>query len=220
MTDVARAVVFAGGEPPPAAVVRASCARGDAFVVAADSGLDHALALGLAVDLVVGDLDSVSTDALASARAAGVPVDEHPAAKDATDLELAMLAARARGARRITVVGGGGGRHDHLIANALVLAADAFADVAVDALVGTALLTVVRSDAALCGRPGSLLSLLAVGGPALGVRTQGLRYPLADEELVPGSTRGVSNELLDSEATVTVERGVVLAVQPHAFEEV
>jgi thiamine pyrophosphokinase len=59
-----------------------------------------------------------------------------------------------------------------------------------------------------------------VGGPALGVRTQGLRYPLADEELVPGSTRGVSNELLDSEATVTVERGVVLAVQPHAFEEV
>ena len=54
-----------------------------AWVIAADSGLDHANALGLAVDLVLGDLDSVSKEALEPARRAGIPVEEHPAAKDA-----------------------------------------------------------------------------------------------------------------------------------------
>jgi thiamine pyrophosphokinase len=46
------------------------------------------------------------------------------------------------------------------------------------------------------------------------VRTQGLRYPLEGEDLAPGSTRGVSNELTGTVAHVSVEAGTVLAVQP------
>ena len=219
MTDAGRAVVLAGGDAPPATAVRAACADGHPFVVAADSGLDLAHALGLSVDLVVGDLDSVSPEALAAARAAGVAVDAHPAAKDATDLELAILAARAHGARRVTVVGGGGGRHDHLLANALVLTHATFADLDVDALVGTARITVVRSRATFRGTPGSLLSLVPVGGTARGVRTEGLRFPLHDEDLSPGSTRGISNELLGPTATVHVADGVLLVVQPHWHDD-
>ena len=43
------------------------------------------------------------------------------------------------------------------------------------------------------GEPGELVSLLAVNGPAEGVTTEGLAYPLRGETLEPGSTRGVSN---------------------------
>ena len=67
--------------------------------------------------------------------------------------------------------------------------------------------------------PGSLCSLLPVGGVAHGVRTEGLRFPLHDEDLLPGSTRGVSNEFTAREATVSVRDGVLLAVQPHALED-
>ena len=59
---------------------------------------------------------------------------------------------------------------------------------------------------------------LPVAGTAHGVHTTGLRYPLLGEDLLPGSTRGVSNELLGAEATVSVGDGVLLAVQPHALE--
>ena len=52
---------------------------------------------------------------------------------------------------------------------------------------------------------------------AHGVRTDGLRFPLHGEDLLPGSTRGISNELLGTTATVTVADGVLLAVQPHAL---
>jgi thiamine pyrophosphokinase len=61
------------------------------------------------------------------------------------------------------------------------------------------------------------VSLLAVHGPAAGVSTTGMAYPLWGETLHPGSTRGVSNELVTAAASVTVGRGVVLAVQPHGL---
>jgi len=207
-------LVFAGGDPlPPELVDRLP--GPDAFVVAADSGLEHAQALGRRVDLVVGDFDSADHDAVVAAEAAGTQVERHPVAKDQTDLELALAAARARGATRIVVVGGYGGRLDHFLANALALAGPAADGVAVEWVTGEALVTVVRSEADISGAPGDLCSLLAVGGPARGVRTRGLRYPLTGEDLAPGSTRGVSNELNEPVAHVSVESGTVLAVQPE-----
>jgi thiamine pyrophosphokinase len=220
MTDAPRAVILAGGELPPASAVHAVVAHGDATLIAADSGLDHAHALGLRVDLVVGDLDSASPAGQDRARSQGVEFEVHPVDKDATDLELALVAARDGGARRVTVVGIGGGRHDHLLANALVLASEAFAALEVDALVGTALITVVRGSATLHDRPGALCSLIPVGGAVGGVRTSGLRFPLLGEELRPGSTRGISNLFVTETAGVSVADGVLLVVQPHALEEI
>jgi thiamine pyrophosphokinase len=211
------ALVFAGGEPRILPVDR-ELLEGSPMVIAADSGLQHALALELHVDLVVGDLDSAEPGAVAAAVAAGAEVLRYPTAKDATDLELALVAARAHGARRLVVVGGGGGRLDHLLGNLLLLAAPAFSDLTIEALVPGARVTAIHRHAVLRGEPGTLCSLLAVGGPAGGVTTEGLRYPLRDDELRPGSTRGVSNELLDRVATVTVRHGSVLAVQPDPGE--
>jgi len=211
------ALVFAGGDPIPGTVV-AHLPEPD-LVIAADSGLEHAQSLAHTVDLVVGDLDSVDPGALADAVARGASVERHPADKDATDLELALGAALARGVRHVTVVGGHGGRVDHFLANALLLASDAFEALDIDAWMGRAHVTVVRARAELYGAPGSLCTLLAIGGPARGITTQGLRYPLDDEILPPGSTRGVSNVLVGSIATVTVRAGTVLVVQPHGLEE-
>lgn len=209
------AVVVAGGDPVPAHV--AADLPEHARVIAADSGLHAALALGLAVDLVVGDLDSVDPRALALAREAGAEVRQHPAAKDQTDLALALEAAVDAGATRVVVVGGHGGRLDHLLANALLLAAPATASVDVVARMGDATVHVVRTVAELHGRPGELVSLLPVHGPARGVRTTGLLYPLDGEDLPVGSTRGVSNELARPEARVELDDGVLLAVQPGAL---
>ncbi len=85
------ALVFAGGDPPPANA-REGLGPVD-LVIAADSGLHHALAFGADVDFVVGDLDSADPQAVNAAVAAGASVVRHPAAKDATDLELALRVA-------------------------------------------------------------------------------------------------------------------------------
>lgn len=210
------ALILAGGEPVDPRwhdEVLARAADG-AVVIAADSGIHHAHTLDLSVAHLVGDLDSATPDALDRARAEGTPIEMHPTDKDATDLHLALDAARRAGATRVTVLGAGGGRHDHLLANALLLTADEFADLELDACFGPDRITVVREQARLHGAPGDPVSLLAVGGPARGITTAGLRWPLRDETLAPGSSRGVSNEFTAPEAVITVTTGTLLAIAP------
>ena len=201
-------VVVASGPGP---VVTVPGAR---TVIAADGGLDRAVSLGLAVDVVIGDLDSVSAGALSAAERSGARVVRHPEAKDATDLELALDEAVAVGAVRVLVVGSAGGRLDHLLGSLLLLGSARYAGVEIDALVGEALVHVIRGERTLEGKPGALVSLLAVAGPARGVVTEGLRYPLTGETLEPGSSRGISNVLTGARARVTLEQGTLLAVRP------
>ncbi len=206
------AVIFAGGDAPAPGTL-ADITPG-ALLIAADSGLGHAHAAGIVVDVVVGDLDSVDPADLDAAIAAGSTVERHPVDKDATDLELALATARARGARRVVVVGAGGGRLDHFLANVLLLASPEFADLAIEARIGDATATVVRDAIEIRGRPGNLVTLLPLGGPARNIRTRGLRWALDGEDLLPGSSRGVSNELDTSTAQITLDDGVLLVVRP------
>jgi len=214
------AVVFAGSRPvAPALFDRLPP---DADIVAADSGLGVATALGLHVNHLVGDLDSAEPSAVRAAVASGTTVDRHPAEKDATDLELAFDAAIARGAGRITLVDGGGDRLDHLLGNLLLLASPGLRGIEAEAFCGTARVSVARGgDPALPieGRPGSFVTLLPIGGAARGIVTEGLRYPLHDEELAPGTTRGVSNELVAGWGSVQLAEGTLLVVQPFATGE-
>jgi thiamine pyrophosphokinase len=183
------------------------------LVVAADSGADVALAAGRAIDVLVGDMDSISPRALEAARRDGVRILEHPADKEETDLELALSIA-ATEASHVHVVMGAGGRLDHAVANLAVIASPRWAAATIDATVGPHLVTVVRGEHTLAGAVGDVVSLIPMGGPAFGVTTQGLRFPLDGETLDPLSGRGVSNTIVAVPAMVTVAGGVLLAVRP------
>jgi thiamine pyrophosphokinase len=204
------AFIFCGGGPSRAPVDVPS----GALVVAADVGLAEAVRLGVPVDLLVGDLDSVAEDDLAAFRSSGGEVRRHPEDKDATDLELAIEAAVHAGARRVVVVGGDGGRLDHLAGNVALLASSRWAEIEVDAVLGAARVHVVRDRRQLDGAADELVSLLAVGGPAHGVTTEGLRWSLDRATLEPGSSLGISNRFVGTHAVVAVDDGVVLALRP------
>lgn len=183
-------------------------------VIAADGGAEHALRLGLHVDRVVGDLDSLPRATAATLAEAGAAIEHHPVDKDKTDFELALDAALALQPDRIVVVGSATGRLDHALAQLTVLTSELLSGVEVDALLGTALLHVVRARRVLEGRKGELLSLLALPGAASGVTTAGLEYRLDGETLPAGVGRGVSNVFAAERAEITVEDGVILVVRP------
>lgn len=213
--QVETVVVVAAGQGPD---VASRFAR-DSTVIAADGGLDRARELGLEVTLAIGDFDSATERALSAAQEQGTRIVHHPTAKDATDLELAIDGALALGPERIVVVGSAAGRLDHLLALVHLLASPKLAGVTVDAHVGEALVHVVREERQLSGARGELITLMAVNGPALGVRTEGLEYPLHGETLEPGSSRGVSNLFAADTARVSLEGGALLAVRPEPLEE-
>lgn len=200
--------VVAGGDPIEPDDI--ADIRDGIYVVAADSGLDRALEVGLVPDLLVGDLDSAGEEAIA---AHAGPVERHPVDKDATDLELALAAARRRNPDRIVVVGGGGGRLDHLIGNALALAT--VDDTAVEWRPGGATVHVVGGSIRLHAPVGTTVSLIPVAGPVRVASTTGLRWSLTDETLPLGSTRGVSNRTTTTDFGIDLSDGVLLVILPR-----
>ncbi|MCB1030329.1 MAG: thiamine diphosphokinase [Acidimicrobiales bacterium] len=200
--------------------------RESSVVIAADSGLDRLEAAGIVADHLVGDLDSVTERALRSAQEAGTRVHRFEADKDASDFELALDLAIAlidSGAPdRLFVLGPGGGRLDLVLSDALTLASERLGHLNVQACIGGTTISVVRP-----GKPamltmtadtiGEQVSLLAVGVPARGIHTSALRWPLIDGQLAPGSSRGLSNELIGATATVSISEGVLVVIQPGTY---
>jgi thiamine pyrophosphokinase len=212
------ALILADGAPAErAALDRAwpGWADGIDLVVAADGGARHAPGLGRPIDLWVGDGDSLGASGLEALRAAGVPIELAPADKDESDTELAIVAAVASGASRLTIVGAlGGTRLDHSLANVWLLAHDALVGREAYLLDGRArirLLSSGRHD--LSGRVGDVVSLFPFGGDAQGLTTTGLRYPLAGEPLRSGPARGLSNVREAPDAALSVRNGRVLVVE-------
>jgi thiamine pyrophosphokinase len=185
----------------------------DATVIAADAGARHAGALGLWLDAVVGDLDSLGADEAARLRAAGVTVERAPTHKDETDFELALLYAAGQGAKRIVVVGALGGRLDMALANIQLIAHPALESVRIELWSGRQTAWIIRPPGGeMSGQPGDTLSLLPLGGAAVGVTTHRLAYPLHDETLPIGPARGVSNVFESDSARVDLRQGMLLVV--------
>lgn len=202
------ATVFAGGE---ANVTPSPGPRN--FVVAADSGYDHAHAWGLDVDVLIGDLDSISDQGLAHAEETGVEIVRHDAAKDATDVELALDLALDRGAQGIELYGGEGGELGHLLGVASLIGSDRYSSVFVEWYTQSGIVTVVRPERPLTVAPpiGTGVSLIPVIDTD-GVNTTGLLWPLRGEPLQRGTSRGLSNQTNEDEVGVTIASGLLLAL--------
>jgi thiamine pyrophosphokinase len=206
------AVVVAGGDPCSGPLPRIG--PNVTEIIAADSGVDLAIELGLAVSVVIGDMDSASPEALAEAERYGARIERHPEDKDATDLELAMDLACANGATNIVVLGGAGGRMSHLLGIAALLAGEKYAHIGVSWLLPTAEIHVINSShpVTLDGAAADLVSLIPIGCDAEGIRTTGLRWTLAGDTLSSAATRGISNELVADRAEISVTAGTILVV--------
>lgn len=208
----ARHVVIAanGSYPHPDRCV--DLVRAADVLIAADGGGNWLHREGLRADLVVGDLDSVAPDVLEALLARGARLVTHPRRKDETDTELALLEAAALAPRRITLLGAIGDRIDHSLANVLLLALPQLEGLDVRIFDGRSFVHLVRETLAVEGEPGDVVSLLPLGGDAVGVCTEGLEYPLRDETLAFGPARGISNVLEGRSARVSLRRGTLLFV--------
>ncbi len=206
-----RAVIFANGELTDGPAARAAL-KPDDLIIAADGGAHHCQALSLTPGVVIGDFDSLSPADLAGLESAGAELIRYPVRKDQTDLELAVRYALEQRVDQILVFGGLGGRWDQTLANLLLPAHPDFWGIPIVYLDGDQRIYPIHGSGVIEGHPGDTVSLIPVGGPARGVTTRGLEYPLNGGVLPFGSTLGVSNALTTARASVTVEEGLIVCV--------
>ncbi len=185
-----------------------------AMVIAADDGASTALACGLTPHLVIGDLDSISPATLRHLRERGVPIETHPRDKNATDGQLAIERALESHPDELDLVGFlGGPRLDQALANILLLTRIDIPTVLLDEQNACRLL---RGHTPLIWspEPDEVVSLIPLTPTVDGVRTTGLRWPLRNEQLVLGETRGISNEPLGQQpVTIETDAGLLLVTR-------
>ena len=209
-----RAIIFANGQFPDVKDARDLIRPAD-LVIAADGGTRHALAAGVTPHVVIGDLDSISPDERARVEAAGGQIVRFSPYKDETDLELALHHAVRQGATEVVVLAALGGRLDQTVANLLLLALPVLKGLDVRVVEGPQVAFLIRGgDGAVLieGQPGDTVSLIPLGGDAVGVTAVGLEWPLYEDRLRFGLARGVSNVLTAGQARVRVRRGLLLCV--------
>jgi len=182
-----------------------------ARIVAVDGGLRHALAYGYTPHVVLGDFDS------ASQWHQGPWQIIHRPNPQFTDLAKALDYCRELGIDTISLVGGLGGWLDHSLANLSLLSS--YRSYFQQQVYGPReRLFWLSSSLQLRLKIAQRLSLLAMPY-AEGVTSQGLLYPLEDDQLQWGGWQGISNQASETLVQLTLNRGLILVCVAYEVEE-
>lgn len=185
------------------------------LIIAVDGGAHYCREINLLPDILIGDFDSISPDHLQEYTGQGVECIDYPRQKNETDLELALELALERGSKEVRLWGVVGGRWDMSFSNILLAAHPRFKRMHFSFFDTACSFVIIHGGRThtLTGEPGTRVSLLPLAGDAEKVTLHGFVYPLEDETLHFGSSRGISNILQQKKATIYLERGTLLCIR-------
>ncbi len=185
-------------------------------VLAVDSGMDCLYRIGILPDIIVGDFDSVIPETLNFFWAhEQIDMCMLQPEKDDTDTEFAIREAIRRGANEITIVGGTGTRLDHVLGNITLLGIGLEEKISMEMLdehnrirMVDEPLTIRREE-----QYGRYLSLIPITEQVTSVTLCGVKYPLSDYTMGGFHSLGISNEIVDDEASISFSDGKLLVIE-------
>jgi thiamine pyrophosphokinase len=216
---IKRIIIFANGDLPNLEKARAIL-RDDDFIIAADGGTRHALALGLAPNIIIGDLDSATAD-LRPLTEKGTQVIRFSQDKNETDLELAIQHALTLNPEQVIILAALGGRLDQTLGNIALISDQFIIHHSREAFIislddGIEEVFFCHDHVQFNGTVGDTVSLIPWQGEVAGVVTTNLKWRLQDETLYPQKTRGISNEMTSATAAIQIKSGLLLIVHRRA----
>ncbi len=193
-------VLFIGGEGPSEQRVAQICQDAD-LIAAADGGLQKALDSGVVPAAVIGDMDSFT-----SAIPDGIELEHHPIDKDYSDTELGIAWLRRKGMQNIVLIGGGGGRMDHLFA---IMTLFWLPNPPCRWYTAQDELIFVRESMSIVAPLEQIVSIFAIPGKPVSAKSQGLFWPL-DNLVLDTSHLSLSNRVIAKQVQLSVLSGALL----------
>ena len=183
------------------------------MLIACDSGARHMQAAGLKPDVLIGDMDSLKPADLADYEREGIRIIRYPVNKDDTDTALALNYALGLHPKSIDVWGALGGRIDHALANIHLLIKAKEAGIPTRLIDEYSEVRIAGDRTLLVDAVGCTVSLIALTSVVEGITLSGFEYPLTDESLTMAESRGISNVVTGSPASIRVGNGNLLVVR-------
>ena len=206
-----RAIIFYNGDLSNLKTVIQYLLPSD-YIIGVDGGAKYALEYKIKLDVVIGDFDSLSKQDQKKIAEKQISFKTYKKEKDETDSELALRYAIKKGYKTILLFGILGARIDHVLTNIFSLDYLLNADANVRIIEGNQEIQLIRNKIKLTGKKGDLVSLLPFKGDAQKVTTNNLKYPLKNENLLFGYSRGISNEFIKETAEISIEQGLLLVI--------
>ena len=185
-------------------------------ILAADSGMNALYAAAVTPDIIIGDFDSADKKILAFFQQnKEIDFCTLNPEKDDTDTEFAIRESIRRGADSITIIGGTGTRLDHVLGNISLLGIGLEEGVRMELLDAYNRICMIDHSVTLKKKEqyGNYLSLIPYNGKVTGVTLKGLKYPLHDYTMGGFNSLGISNEIVDDEASIELTSGQLLVIE-------
>ena len=178
------------------------------YIICADGGYSYALDDEIIPDILIGDFDSLDRKFLDN----NIEKIKLPCEKDETDTLYALRYAIEKGADEVVIYGGIGDRFDHSYANMCILSYAMDRGISAILTDGKTKIYITDSVMKLREKKGTFVSVFSFSDISYNVNIKGLKYSLNNYMLKKQDIIGVSNEFLDSEAEISVEKGILIII--------
>ena len=200
-----RVLIVANGEWPGSFNLQHERTTYDQLV-ALDGAANRLLELNLIPDVIVGDLDSITTSVLNQCESSGVHIVRIPSQEKSDISKGLQWVQQEQPNAKIDVIGVEIGRYDHhLAAYSALFECQSSATILLN---GWTAKRVDSNPTTFQVKPDAIISLIAFGS-VQGVTLEGCQYPLQNASLTTG-TQGVSNKAIESEIVVSAQSGNLL----------
>ena len=183
------------------------------IIIAVDRGLETAQKLGIHINHIVGDFDSVNPDILTKYKD-NVIIHKLNPEKDYTDTHMALKLAIELGSKEVTIIGWSGTRIDHMLGNIHIMKEAIEQNIICKLINKTNEIELINKKTILeKDNNYKYISLIPLTTEASGITLQGFKYPLQDAVLKIGESIGISNEQLEEKATIEIKKGILILIK-------
>lgn len=177
------------------------------YVICADGGLEKVKKLGLIPNLILGDFDSVDPKVLEEYKNLNIETVTYPSEKDYTDMELAISHAVKIGFKDIILIGASGTRLDHTMANLMLIERYHKKGINIKILDNNNSIQSVTNTLIIPFKKSHYVSVIPISENIEGLTLEGFKYPLSNVNVERGSTLCISNELIENEGVIKINKG-------------
>ena len=209
MNEMKKCIILANGKLPKKSIITFFQKKGFNKLICADGGSNSALKMKLVPDVIIGDLDSISSAALKEFKSVSKIV--RIKRQNDTDVEKCLKYAITNKYDEVILVGATGNRLDHTFCN-LGIVLKFFPQIKISLIAENSFLKAYTGNVELKTFPGETISLYGISEKTK-ISSQGLQYELQNVSLPFGVRESTSNIAKKNQVRLKISNGVIFIIR-------